>query len=201
MYNARGCLQLMHLRCSRGGRQRSQASHLPAPDTSQGSVLSTFASLILHFSQTYHFSPCLQRGVSVRGRWRGAAQALYKLFRLRFSLVIFILSNKWEKKWRLEIICVWGINLIQWHFVDTSLSLTWLKILTKGSLRWKQVDLFYHSRRKVLHTEQIPSPPSSLSIQHNHVWSVFSLIRSRAWKFILDLRKSSLMQQSQLEVA
>ncbi len=59
MYNARGRLQLMHSRCSQGEEKRSQTSHLPVPDTSQDNMSSTFASLILHFSQTYHFSPCL----------------------------------------------------------------------------------------------------------------------------------------------
>ncbi len=96
MYNARECLKVMHLSCSQNGRKYSQTSHVTISDTWQDNVLSMFASLILHFNQTYHFSLCLQRGVNMGWWCCGAVQALYKLFGLPLKALknIFYLTRK-----------------------------------------------------------------------------------------------------------
>lgn len=96
MYNARGRLQLMHLSCSQGGAKtlselsspciphlaRQHVAHVCSPDSpSQPNV--------------YHFSPCPQRGVSVRCS-TGSAQVVEVSW---LCLKIFILLNKWEENY------------------------------------------------------------------------------------------------------
>lgn len=204
MYNTWGRLQLMHLSCSRGGRKRSQTSELAVSDTSQDNVSPMFASLILHFDRTFHFTPWLQRGVSVKWWCCGAAQALYKFSRLLFSLKLFVLSSKRSAD---RFCCLnqlaSGIHLIQWHFVDSSFTPVWTKILTGGRLHWNKRK--YHTTANVFHWiwDQMHSislllprlcQDNMTSLKH------FGLTRSRYWKLIPDLKNRSLTKPSRLKV-
>lgn len=105
MYNARGRLQLMHLSCSQGGAKTlSELSSFCIPHLARQHVAHVCSPDSPSQPNVYHFSLCLQRGVSVRWRWCAAAQALHKLFRCLLCLKIFILLNKLEEnsdsEWR-----------------------------------------------------------------------------------------------------
>lgn len=84
----------------------------------------------------------------------GAAQAVYKLFWILFSLKIFVLHNEWEQFYGEKTMSVvfivnqlvLGINLIQWYFVDSNLSTTSIYICTRSICKLKAAPIM-HSKK------------------------------------------------------
>lgn len=121
----------------------------------------------------YHFSPRLQRGVSVRWQrwWRSASQVLYQLFRLK----IFILLNKWKKDDR-----EWGSFLLFPLWINLFEGLTSSgDILLILALVWLDENKYHHRNPFC----------SFIFVNTYHDWSRYGLTRSRA--FLLSLFLSS----------
>lgn len=150
MYNARGRLQLMHLSCSQGGVKTLSDLSSPCNRHFTGQRVARVCFPDWPFQPNVSFLTFGEVGVWGDG---GVAQALYKSFRLLFSLKIFILLNKsgGNTSESGDNFCCFHcepasrINLIQWHFVDSSLRLTWVEISTKERLHCK-VEWSYRSQ-------------------------------------------------------